>query len=404
MTRRRLGLRPGARPHLRRARARSAVDAQVPGHVAAAAAARTVAEPHVSAAGLDCSTRSGVAPPAICSTASTRRFAGLDALRGARPPASLTHGIGTRRRRKRCRRREAGAHDAGPAAAVAGARRGTAAPSAHLAAVSSARPAPNGSGARTRSTSVSPRRSGSSRTRWSSPPGIAPRCAGRRWRRDAGAGGERLACMRRLARRRRRCAASSSPGSTAGSQRRVTGRSRRRRGDVQGALRDSRRTRTCRRRTGRRARMRRATTSSRTCRSACRSVRRRSARRSSSSIGGARRHRRPRRRSIRYSNLVAGEKRSRAERLAGVQRHASIRTSRSFPASRGSLRPKTIAVTVANNQKGGERGDGGAAGACRAGRVEPASAPVTFAREDEASHGEVHARAARQARRRASSP
>ena len=56
---RRLRFRSAARTHLRGARSRGALDAQVPGHVAAAAAARADAEPHLSAAATRSSDKAG---------------------------------------------------------------------------------------------------------------------------------------------------------------------------------------------------------------------------------------------------------------------------------------------------------------------------------------------------------
>jgi hypothetical protein len=81
----------------------------------------------------------------------------------------------------------------------------------------------------------------------------------------------------------------------------------------------------------------------------------------------------------RYSNLVAGEKRSELN----VSPAFNVRIDPDiavFPKS--ALAPKTVVVTVGNNQKGPAQ----AAVSLRAPagwRVEPASAPVNFAREDE---------------------
>ena len=119
-------VRPGARPDLRRDRRRSAQHAQVPGHVAAPAAAaegNRVRRPRgyrlrdtVLADGVN---RAGAA---TCSTASTR---GIDepgrVTRATQPPAVLTSSL--ERDRDRRRRRAQGDGDAAAArATVAGAR------------------------------------------------------------------------------------------------------------------------------------------------------------------------------------------------------------------------------------------------------------------------------------------
>ena len=126
------GVRPGARAHLRGARARGAVDAQVPGHVAAAAAARAVTEPHLSAAGLALDRQRGVAPT---------MFEGIDVdalrarpVRGAAAAPALTAALAGRSQRRRDaragarsrsgsprpRRRAAGGRPDAPARALRG--------------------------------------------------------------------------------------------------------------------------------------------------------------------------------------------------------------------------------------------------------------------------------------------
>ena len=94
----------------------------------------------------------------------------------------------------------------------------------------------------------------------------------------------------------------------------------------------------------------------------------------------------------RYIELCRRGEALAAERLAGVQRHASIPAIAVFPV-RG-CRPQDIAVTVGNNQKGPTSAT--AALQMPAGwKVTPASAPVTLSARRRRGIVSVRARAAR---------
>ena len=104
-------IRPAARPHLQRARPRSAQHAQVPGHVAAAAPAGAGVDAHLPADGQ----RRSASPASrrrACSTASTRRLNGLGAYAGSSPPLRAD-GVARRRSARASRPRPPPSRPAG---------------------------------------------------------------------------------------------------------------------------------------------------------------------------------------------------------------------------------------------------------------------------------------------------
>ena len=235
-----------------------------------------VAQPHVSPAATRCIGQQGVAPK--------------DAVRGDR---HLAAGPGAVRRRASAGGADVGARsdrDAGreasagarrrraPAAAAPGPRRWPrCGPRACAASCQSHRDLSDDA-RDSRSISGWPQRNDSSRRRSSLAHGMRVRGARGRRRRDAGTA-VKLSLARRTAGRPTSRSTSVELAGFDGSSARVRRRSIRRRPLTCTAhVRDSCDTRVSPTRTGRRGRMPRATTSSRMCRSACRSGRRRSAR------------------------------------------------------------------------------------------------------------------------------
>ena len=273
------GFDPLLGTHLRGARPRGALDAQVPGHVAAAAAARPDAEPHVSPARFDSRTRRA-SRRNRCSTAST------SASRGWRGSPGR---IRRRRDARACRRsptqslmRRRRSASKGAAAAVPAACRGTPRGARSRSASVADRPSqPHRSGqdaAATSSSSGSNQKLDQFAEALLAADGDPARRARRRWHRDAGPERQPSRSTRRRMRPTRPCFSSVT---LAGLRRRAT---RRAQGPLTAAKRSPARctakipaARTTRRRTGRRGRTPRATTSSPTCRLARPFVRRPSA-------------------------------------------------------------------------------------------------------------------------------